>query len=78
MTFIVTVQSQLMWSINDFIYDFPLPCRLVKNRSSQLIAVRPAVHSLKVLQLSSDVSYHPITPYILNYSSTTRRVSSKI
>jgi len=38
----------IMWSLNVFIYDFPLPCRQVKNQSFQDIRLRPAVHKLSV------------------------------
>jgi len=36
------------------------------------------VHSLKVIQLASDVNCHPILQLISNHSAATRRVSSKI
>jgi len=38
----------IMWSLNVFINDFPLPCRRVKNQSFQDVRLRPAVHKLSV------------------------------
>jgi len=38
--------TTVMWSLNVFINDFPLPCRRVKNQSFQDIRLRPAVHKL--------------------------------
>jgi len=38
----------MMWSLNVFINDFPLPCRRVKNQSFQDIRLRPAVNKLSV------------------------------
>ena len=36
----------IMWNLNVFINDFPLPCRQVKNQFFQDIRLRPAVHKL--------------------------------
>jgi len=38
----------IMWSLNIFINDFPLPCQQVKNQSFQDIRPRTAVHNLSV------------------------------
>jgi len=49
----------IMWSLNDFLNDFCLPCRLVKislvkTLDSDLLFIS------SVFQLSSDVNCHPI------------------
>jgi len=36
----------IMWSLNVFIDDFPLPCLRVKNQYFQDIRLPPAVHKL--------------------------------
>jgi len=38
----------IMWSLNVFINDFPLPCRRVKNQYFQDTRLRPAVHKPSV------------------------------
>jgi len=38
----------IMWSLNVFTNDIPLPCRQVKNLYFQDIRLRPAVHKLNV------------------------------
>jgi len=38
----------VMWNLNVFINDFPLPCRRVKIQYFQDITLRPAVHKLNV------------------------------
>jgi len=38
----------IMWGLNVFINDFPLPCQQVKNHSFQDNRPRPAVHKLSV------------------------------
>jgi len=50
----------IMWSLNVFINDFPLPCRRANNQSCQDIRLRPARLLNSVFQPLSDVNYHPI------------------
>jgi len=49
----------IMWSVDIFINDFTSTFRREKNSFNHAVTIRP-VHSLKVLQLSSDVNWHPI------------------
>jgi len=52
----------IMWSLNVFINDFPLPCRRVKYQSFRDIRLRPTVHKLSVSTLS-DVNCHATLSY---------------
>jgi len=57
MTCLVTVQSRLCGALT---FSSLLNFSASKNQSCQGIRIRPAVHSVKVFQLSSDVNSHPI------------------
>jgi len=51
--------TTITWNSNVFSNDFPWSCRRVKKQLCQVIRVQP-VHSLKVLQRSSDFDCYPI------------------